>query len=288
MRGGAGAAEAPAAAGAATAAEAEAPPAAVEAWALRVAGWAPHDATRARLEAGLQQEERERVRKFRFEIDRHRALAGRVLIRTMVAEALRVDPAEIELKRTEMGKPFVARPDPGTFSFNLSHHGDWVVLMGHPSRAVGVDIMKYEQPKGTQSLEEFFTTMRNSFTPDEWGRIRLGATGNAVGAPHLRRFYKYWSLKEAYLKAIGIGIGFGLQRASFTLDEESGIAMLDLDGARDTQFTFRLSQLDDEHCVSVAVEHHAADGDAAPRIAWRRLAGIEVKDEEGVVLVDSK
>ncbi|GBG31077.1 L-aminoadipate-semialdehyde dehydrogenase-phosphopantetheinyl transferase [Hondaea fermentalgiana] len=267
------------------AAAAEAP---VQAWALSVARWAPEDAVRAKLEEGLQPEEKERVRKFRFEVDRNRALAGRVMTREMAAKMLSVAPAMIVLQRTEMGKPFVAQPDPGSFSFNLSHHGDWVVLMAHPSRCVGVDIMKYEDPKGSRSIEDFFTTMRSSFTPGEWERIRLGDKDDALGSAHLQRFYKYWSLKEAYLKAIGIGIGFGLQRASFFLDETSGLAKLDLDGVRDTKFTFRLSELDSEHCVAVAIETSPKDADSGPSVVWTRMNAIETNDEGRAILVPSK
>lgn len=213
----------------------------------------------------VQEEERARILRFRFVLDRKRALAGRLLMRRRIAGAFGVDAASIELQRSALGKPLLAAPAPGRFSFNLSHHGDWVVLLSHPERVVGVDVVKVEMPRGTATVASFFHTMRASFTPEEWAAIRGGRPDEAQGMTELRRFYQHWSLKEAYIKAIGQGIGFGLQRVSFHLDEATGLAVLYVDGKLDERFAFAVQSLDDTHFVGSAIEtdgHDQQDAEA--------------------------
>ena len=250
--------------------------------AFNCTAWAPTTGEWDALLAGVPEEaERTRIARYRVEADRKRALAGRVLLRRVASEAL---GGPVELARTERGKPFVKAPAPGLFNLNLSHHGSWVVVCAHSARAVGVDVMEYEHPKGCRRVADFFATMAGSFTAAEWLAIRAGAP--EPGDAHLRTFYQLWSLKESYIKALGVGIGFGLQRASFELladpreerqepsfaraarpvldgrpvaeprDEprRARAARLVLDGRPDASFEFSLQELDAAHCVGVALQ----------------------------------
>ena len=60
------------------------------------------------------------------------------------------------------------------FNFNVSHHGNWVGSVCHSSKIVGVDIMRYEWPKGCKDLQEYFELMKTSFASREWELIRAG------------------------------------------------------------------------------------------------------------------
>lgn len=66
------------------------------------------------------------------------------------------------------------------------------------------------------SAAEFFSDMQNCFTPKEWSVIYRGQSD----VERSKRFFLFWCLKESYIKAVGIGLGFELQRAEFTLDAE--------------------------------------------------------------------
>jgi len=238
-------------------------------WKVNVADWTPSESEwKANLEL-VQPEEQVRIGKFRFEMDRKRALAGRLLIRRAVMGFLNVTNKEVKLTRTDRGKPVLVEPDAAgsNFNFNVSHHGSWVVLAAHKNFEVGVDLMEYEFPRGSNTLGEFFQTMRSSFTDDEWSAIRKGAsTDEALAMEHLKRFYVFWSLKESYIKAIGIGIGFGLQRASFEMLSTEGEkvkvkkARMKLDGNYLDTFRFYVLEIDSKHCVAVAVEALTGNG----------------------------
>ena len=68
---------------------------------------------------------------------------------------------------------------------------------------------------GVVSKEEFFNLMRGQFTNYEWSNIR----GPAEPQKQVDQFYLHWALKESYIKAVGIGLGFELQRAQFSINQ---------------------------------------------------------------------
>mmetsp|Transcript_17794 Transcript_17794/g.28800 ORF Transcript_17794/g.28800 Transcript_17794/m.28800 type:complete len:114 (-) Transcript_17794:1101-1442(-) len=90
--------------------------------------------------------------------------------------------------------------------------------------------------------------MRQQFTNEEWVQI----LGNGGEQKNLEMFYRFWSLKESYIKTIGIGLGFELQRATFTFNKETNRAELKVDGKLESNFDFVVQALDDEHCVATA------------------------------------
>jgi 4'-phosphopantetheinyl transferase len=139
------------------------------------------------------------------------------------------------------------------FNFNVSHHGDWVVLATEPEYLVGVDVMKREWPRRT-TIADFFRTMSDCFTEHEWSTIR----GAGDEWRQLSSFYMHWTLKESYIKAIGIGLGLELQTADFTPSPASPAtperASLKLNGRAQPRWRFDIYEyLDQEHVVSVAL-----------------------------------
>jgi 4'-phosphopantetheinyl transferase len=66
------------------------------------------------------------------------------LIRKAIAECLHVPYKEIKLGRTEKGKPFLVNMPQESFSFNVSHNGEYAVLAASRQGNIGIDVMKYE------------------------------------------------------------------------------------------------------------------------------------------------
>jgi 4'-phosphopantetheinyl transferase len=83
------------------------------------------------------------------------------------------------------------------------------------------------------------------------------------------RFLMYWTLKEAYLKARGLGVSVPLSDVSFTLDGDSArVTFLDLLSGTDTRWLFHLTQPTAQHLMAVAAS--TADG-VKPRLHVERL-----------------
>uniref|UniRef100_F1MS62 L-aminoadipate-semialdehyde dehydrogenase-phosphopantetheinyl transferase n=1 Tax=Bos taurus TaxID=9913 RepID=F1MS62_BOVIN len=184
--------------------------------------------------------------------------AGRLMIRKLVAEKLNIPWNNIRLQRTAKGKPVLAKdslnPYPN-FNFNISHQGDYAVLAAESELQVGIDIMKTSFP-GRGSIPEFFHIMKRKFTDKEWETIRSFKDEWT----QLDMFYRNWALKESFIKAIGVGLGFELQRLEFDISplnldigQVYKETRLFLDGEEEKEWAFEESKIDEHHFVAVAL-----------------------------------
>uniref|UniRef100_A0A4W6FHK7 L-aminoadipate-semialdehyde dehydrogenase-phosphopantetheinyl transferase n=1 Tax=Lates calcarifer TaxID=8187 RepID=A0A4W6FHK7_LATCA len=226
-------------------------------WAFRCGSWTPSRCDWLFAARCIQREEKDRIGQFVFAKDAKSAMAGRLLLRRFVCEMMGVPWSEIRLERSPRGKPYLAVSSHSglPWSFNLSHQGDYAVLAAEQRVQVGVDIMKNTMP-GSTSVPEFFRIMTRQFTAYEWSVIQ------SAGSEHqqLAAFYRHWALKESFIKAIGTGLGFNLQRVEFHLSSESltqGRALrqtkMHLDEEEEEDWIFEESLLDVDHHVAVAL-----------------------------------
>ncbi|KAF3847823.1 hypothetical protein F7725_020851 [Dissostichus mawsoni] len=253
-------------------------------WAFLCGSWRPSRSEWMLANRCIQREERERIGQFVFAKDAKSAMvsltvnfglsycgtttrAGRLLLRRFVCERMGIPWSEIRLERSPRGKPYLAAPlkvntvrsdsgtEPPSWSFNLSHQGDYAVLAAEQGGQVGVDIMKNTMP-GTSSVPEFFRIMTRQFTAYEWSVIQ------SAGSEHLQlaAFYRHWALKESFIKAIGTGLGFNLQRVEFHLAPElltqkhvQRQTKMHLDEEEEEDWIFEESLLDVDHHVAVAL-----------------------------------
>ncbi|GAA6229144.1 L-aminoadipate-semialdehyde dehydrogenase-phosphopantetheinyl transferase [Lates japonicus] len=230
-------------------------------WAFRCGSWTPSRCDWLFAARCIQREEKDRIGQFVFAKDAKSAMAGRLLLRRFVCERMGVPWSEIRLERSPRGKPYLAAPLKVSshsglpWSFNLSHQGDYAVLAAEQGLQVGVDIMKNTMP-GSTSVPEFFRIMTRQFTAYEWSVIQ------SAGSEHqqLAAFYRHWALKESFIKAIGTGLGFNLQRVEFHLSSEpltQGQALrqtkMHLDEEEEEDWIFEESLLDVDHHVAVAL-----------------------------------
>lgn len=200
----------------------------------------------------LQQHE---VTKFiKFE-DQKRALISRLMQHMLIHILLNIPYLDVVIFRTKEGKPYMANsfkniPFPN-LNFNVSHHGDYVALASEPLCLVGLDIMVADAEE-QETPEEYINNFRSCFTPLEWRNIH--SVGPEPG-PLVDQFNRHWCMKESYIKAVGVGLGFELQRAEFFFQDGnvwSDIAYLRLDGVEKIDWCFHLCRLGINHWVCVA------------------------------------
>jgi len=209
----------------------------------------------------VQVEEKERVEKFRYQVDMMSSLVGRLMLRGLVIQKLGVENVKVRMSRTERGKPVVDGGCDG-WDYNVSHAGDWVVLAANKG-IVGVDVMKLVDSR-VDRVEEFFRLMRKQFTDKEWKIIK--GNEDDPDKEKLARFFRHWALKESYVKAVGTGLNLDLRTLNFTLGSErlegghvETKTNLSIEGRNDDNWRFEESLLDAEHVVSVAVESDESD-----------------------------
>eukprot|EP01006_Ploeotia_vitrea_P008737 TRINITY_DN20894_c0_g1_i1.p1 TRINITY_DN20894_c0_g1~~TRINITY_DN20894_c0_g1_i1.p1 ORF type:complete len:311 (-),score=20.54 TRINITY_DN20894_c0_g1_i1:205-1098(-) len=199
-------------------------------WSFNVREWEPTEQEWKEALTYLSEAERESIRQYRRspkEVGRKNmqakaTVAGRLMLRRMISIETLLSFGEIEINTTTEGKPYmtnIAAMFPN-FNFNLAHRGDWTVLVSEPYYIVGVDIMEVvlqpEKPIMDETVEEFFSCFENIFTRREWNHINKQEDPKEK----LRHFYVFWCLKECYLKAIGVSLGFDLLKLEFEIEDE--------------------------------------------------------------------
>lgn len=116
-----------------------------------------------------------------------------------------VPPQDLKFTRGGNGKPALSSPHL-PIAFNLSHSGDRMVLAISAGPAIGVDL-EYCDPG-----RDILKLARRSFS-----NIELRALLNCEGLDRVYRFYDYWTLKEATVKAAGASLGLELESTCFEL-----------------------------------------------------------------------
>lgn len=211
------------------------------------------DAARvSRALAWMPPAERERHARFRHDRDRAMFALGREMARTLVGNALGVAPDAWTWREGPHGRPEIASPT-SDLHFNLSHSAGLVVCVLGRGRAIGVDVEDLTRRAADPGIVTRYCS------PEE-------AEDVCAQADAWRdRFLTYWTLKEAYLKARGLGIAVHLSDISFTLGPGAGQARIGFReslAGTDDRWAFHLMRIDPAHLAAVAVE--TADGVTPP------------------------
>lgn len=162
----------------------------------------------------LSIEERKRAERFYFARDKRKFIQGRCLLRSIIAGYTGISANEVQFKYNEYGKPKLKNNRIG-LSFNVSHSHDFIVLAFIRNNVVGIDI--------ELTKEEDISWLINAdiFTNNEINLFK-----DLVSSSTRKIFYKLWSGKEAYLKALGVGLSIPLNSVEITFIEDKKIKLV--------------------------------------------------------------
>ncbi len=149
-----------------------------------------------RLSGLLSDQETARSRRFLSGIHRRRYVAAHGILRCILGQILQADPVKLVFKEDEHNKPCLeTTPFFSPIYFNMSHSRD--IMLAGVSRKwpIGVDVEYMNPSRDVLKLAPRF------FHPAEIRDIKAFRPEHSI-----KRFYQYWTLKEAYLKATGEGI----------------------------------------------------------------------------------
>jgi 4'-phosphopantetheinyl transferase len=162
----------------------------------------------------LSADEVERCDRFWKDDDRARFLIARAMIRTLLSRYVPIAPREWRFRIESYGRPEVAELPPGApdLRFNLSHTDGLVACAITVGRDVGVDVENVHRMLAHEVPERFFS-------PQEVADLRALPEEEQQLA-----FFDYWTLKESYIKARGLGLALPLRQ--FTFVRRPGLAPL--------------------------------------------------------------
>jgi 4'-phosphopantetheinyl transferase len=212
------------------------------------------DAQVAEAGGQLSEEEQERCRRFRFAEDRRDFAVAHALLRRTLSSCHPIPPRDWRFAVEAGGRPALAGgPAALDLSFNLSHTRGLVAcgVVGRPSE-IGVDVESVD--RGTEPLD---------LAARYFSKTEIASIQACPDAERAVRFIEIWTLKEAYIKAIGVGLSLPLSTFSFSVGPSSDLRFDPPDGSR-SNWHFALAAPTNAHRLAVAVSR-ASPG--APRIS---------------------
>jgi 4'-phosphopantetheinyl transferase len=159
-----------------------------------------HDA----LRATLPEDEAARLEAFRAGTPRRLYLLARGLQRSMLSRLVPgVAAREWRFERSEAGRPSPAAVHATDLDFNIAHTNGLVVMAAGRGMRLGIDVEGSGRRRSLEIARRYFSARE------------IAALEALHADAQQRRFIELWTLKEAYLKAIGTGISGGLDSMSF-------------------------------------------------------------------------
>jgi 4'-phosphopantetheinyl transferase len=210
----------------------------------------------------LSPDERARHDRFRLDVDRREfAIAHALLRTTTLSEFAEVAPLDWRFDAGPHGKPALAPGvSPRPLSFNLSHARGLVACVvtaaqprdgGRATVDVGLDVELVTRATDWRGIAARY------FSP-----LELAQIDRAAAADRPTRFFEIWTLKEAFAKALGLGLSQALDASVFEV-EDGAVAGCTLPAGLDpAAWRFALYRPAPDHRLAVAVS------DGSPR-RWR-------------------
>jgi len=148
----------------------------------------------------LSVDELKRAEKFHFRRDRNRFIVARGRLRFILGSYLGIDPGQLIFRYSDYGKPIIAHEHgSNSLRFSVSHSHKlslYAVTMG---RELGIDLERIHPELADLNIAEQY------FSPQEFAMLH--ALPNHL---QTEAFFRFWTSKEAYIKAIGEGLAFPL------------------------------------------------------------------------------
>ena len=211
------------------------------------------------LDAG----ERLRHQRYKVEGARREFLVGRALVRTVLSRYAPTAPADWRFEANEYGRPAIVGAASGLV-FNLTHPRGLAALAVARDCDLGIDVESVDRPSASHDLAgRYFSTPEAEF-------VRAG------GSLLAERFFAVWTLKEAYIKARGMGLALPLDGFSYDLAVASPtIAFADTCPDDPARWRFWRGGVSDMHRLALAVSPQTAGA----RVDFRRIVPLTGFDE---------
>jgi 4'-phosphopantetheinyl transferase len=195
----------------------------------------------------LDDSERDRASRFIFERDRRRFVVAHRWVRILLGRCLARSPESLRFVAGAHGKPSLVDA-PFDLRFNLSHAGERALLAITRARDVGIDI---EQERDIEVLE----LASRFFAPSEAAALRAIESCERIPA-----FFRCWTRKEAFIKALGDGFAFPLDGFEVSLSDDPSLPLLrGNNDAVDLPLRWRIESLASERGYAAALAATAGD-----------------------------
>lgn len=142
---------------------------------------------------------KEKTDKYKFDKDKKLSILTEILLKKALSD-LKIN-SNFEYRFNENNKPYL---DDVNIHFNISHSGEYVIV-AISENEVGCDI---------EEVKKIDLKIANKF-------FYNSEYENIINSSNpLDMFYRYWTLKESFMKSIGLGLSFGLNNFEINIDKQ--------------------------------------------------------------------
>jgi 4'-phosphopantetheinyl transferase len=184
----------------------------------------------------LSKDEKERADRLKVELKKKQFIISRSVLRKIISTSLNKSHDEIAFHYTDKNKPFIKdKINNKKLEFNVSHSEQCILIAVTLDNSVGVDVEKINANIDFESLSaRFFSKKENQYL------------SNLEDSKKLNAFYNIWTRKEAFIKATGKGIAYGLDNFSVCSDNEftSKIDIAHKEVLEENWFSFELMSIE--------------------------------------------
>jgi 4'-phosphopantetheinyl transferase len=196
----------------------------------------------------LSPDEIARAERFHFRKHREHFTVARGVLRTILGGYLSVEPSQLRFAYSAYGKPaLVGIKDQPTLRFNLSHSHELALYGFTLGREIGLDLEYRREDFATGRIAEQF------FSAREVEMLRALPTQLRTEG-----FFNCWTRKEAYIKAVGLGLSLPLDQFDVSLSpfEPAALLRTGVDEREAARWSLKALTTAEGYSAALAVEGH--------------------------------
>jgi len=191
----------------------------------------------------LNPEEAERAKNYKLNRDRHPFIVARGILRTLLSYYTGTPPQDILFSYNKNGKPSLTVQ---SLQFNLSHTKNLALYAFSHTQPIGIDVEDNKHP-----LRDISELVRSAFSLSEQKQL------NELSEDRLTTgFWRCWTRKEAFTKAIGKGFGFPWQNFDVSIGISPKILQIDGDAKEAASWSLNELSLGEDYTASLAIQDH--------------------------------
>ena len=194
----------------------------------------------------LSPDEQARAARFHFDQDRQTYTATRALLRTILARYLGSNAMDLIFRYSDKDKPSLELTG-DRLEFNVSHSGRRALLAFARRRSIGVDVEHIRADFDPQALAQRF------FSPHEQRALATLEPEDGYAG-----FFRCWTRKEAYIKAVGSGLSLPLDQFDVSLrpGEENALLATRPDAGEAVVWSLREVSAGEDYAAALCVHGH--------------------------------
>ncbi len=201
------------------------------------------------LKETLSMDELHRAQCFHFAADRRRFVVRSAVRRYLIGRYLSLEPSAIRFATGNCGKPGIAgQEEHGGLRFSCSHSGDMALIAFVRGREIGVDLeQRRPLPEALQLAHTFFSPLERS------------ALASLPAAQQETAFFDCWTRKEAFVKGLGLGLSFPLNRFTVSVGPDCPAALLQVEDDQSAVTRWWMQNLDEGPNYSATLVHEGSE-----------------------------